>query len=114
MSLSGWVWRGGDNVFRVDKSNPFPQTPPAMKVLVLGAGVIGTATAWYLAKSGHEPVVVDRREGAGLETSFANGGQISVCHAEPWANPDAPLKILQWAWRDDAPLLFRLKMDPAQ
>jgi D-amino-acid dehydrogenase len=85
-----------------------------MKVLVLGAGVIGTSTAWYLAQQGHEVVVVDRREGAGLETSFANGGQISVCHAEPWANPDAPAKILKWIWRDDAPLLFRLRMDPAQ
>ncbi|MGZ5065963.1 MAG: D-amino acid dehydrogenase [Usitatibacter sp.] len=85
-----------------------------MKVLVLGAGVIGVSTAWYLAQNGHEVTVVDRREGAGLETSFANGGQISVCHAEPWANPDAPGKILQWLWRDDAPLLFRLRMDPHQ
>ncbi len=85
-----------------------------MKVLVLGAGVIGISTAWYLAAQGHEVVVADRRDGPGLETSFANGGQISVCHAEPWANPDAPAKILQWIWRDDAPLLFRLRMDPAQ
>jgi D-amino-acid dehydrogenase len=85
-----------------------------MKILVLGAGVIGTSTAWYLTEQGHEVVVVDRREGAGLETSFANGGQISVCHAEPWANPDAPSKILKWIWRDDAPLLFRLRMDPKQ
>ena len=85
-----------------------------MKVLILGAGVIGTCTAWYLAEAGHEVIVVERREGAGLETSFANGGQISVCHAEPWANPDAPLKILQWLRRDDSPLLFRLRMDPAQ
>jgi D-amino-acid dehydrogenase len=85
-----------------------------MKVLVLGAGVIGTSTAWYLAEQGHEVTVVDRREGPGLETSFANGGQISACHAEPWANPDAPLKILRWLARDDSPLLFRLRMDPAQ
>jgi D-amino-acid dehydrogenase len=85
-----------------------------MKVLVLGAGLLGTSTAWYLARQGHEVTVVDRREGAGLETSFANGGQVSVCHAEPWANPDAPLKILKWLWRDDSPLLFRLRMDPAQ
>ena len=63
-----------------------------MKVLVLGAGVIGTSTAWYLTRQGHEVTVIDRREGAGLESSFANGGQISVCHAEPWANPGAPLK----------------------
>jgi D-amino-acid dehydrogenase len=85
-----------------------------MKVLVLGAGLLGTATAWYLVERGHDVTVIDRREGAGLETSFANGGQISVCHAEPWANPDAPLKILQWLRRDDSPLLFRLRMDPAQ
>lgn len=85
-----------------------------MKVLVLGAGVIGTSTAWYLSQQGHEVVVADRREGAGLETSFANGGQISVCHAEPWANPDAPTKIFKWLWRDDSPLLFRLRMDPHQ
>lgn len=85
-----------------------------MKVLVLGAGVVGTATAWYLAADGHEVSVVERREGAGLETSFANGGQVSVCHAEPWAGPGAPAKILKWLSREDAPLLFRLRFDPAQ
>jgi D-amino-acid dehydrogenase len=85
-----------------------------MKVLVLGAGVIGTTTAWYLAGQGHEVTVVERREGPGLETSFANGGQVSACHAEPWANPGAPLRILKWLWRGDSPLLFRPRMDPAQ
>ena len=85
-----------------------------MKVLVLGAGVIGTSTAWYLTQQGHEVTVVDRREGAGLETSFANGGQVSACHPEPWSGPHAPLKILKWLWRDDSPLLFRLRMDPHQ
>ncbi len=85
-----------------------------MKVLVLGAGLIGTTTAWYLAGRGHEVTVVDRRAGPGLETSFANGGQISVCHAQPWANPQAPAQILQWLGRDDAPLLFRLRPDPRQ
>jgi D-amino-acid dehydrogenase len=85
-----------------------------MKVIVLGAGVVGTASAWYLAQAGHEVAVVDRREGPGLETSYANGGQVSVCHAEPWANPGAPLKVLQWLAREDAPLLFRLRMDPSQ
>jgi D-amino-acid dehydrogenase len=85
-----------------------------MKVLVLGAGVIGTATAWYLADRGHEVSVVDRQAQPGMETSFANGGQISVSHSEPWANPDAPIKLLKW-WRNpDAPLLFRLRMDPKQ
>ena len=85
-----------------------------MRVLVLGAGVVGTTAAWYLADRGHEVTVLDRREGPGLETSFANGGQVSACHAEPWANPAAPMKILRWLGREDAPLLFRLRMDPAQ
>src|SRR6185436_16866239 len=85
-----------------------------MRVLVLGAGVIGTATAWYSALSGHEVTVVDRREGAGLETSFANGGQISAGHAEPWANPALLPKIVRWLGREDAPLLFRLRADAAQ
>jgi D-amino-acid dehydrogenase len=85
-----------------------------MKVLVLGAGVIGTSTAWYLTQQGHEVTVVDRRDGAGLETSFANGGQLSASHPEPWSGPGAPAKILKWIWRDDAPLLFRWRMDPHQ
>lgn len=85
-----------------------------MRVLVLGSGVVGTTAAWYLSRSGHEVTVVDRQPGSGLETSFANGGQISVSHAEPWANPHAPAKILKWLAREDAPLLFRLRADPAQ
>lgn len=82
-----------------------------MKVLVLGAGVVGVTNAWYLAKAGHEVTVIDRQPMAGLETSFANGGQISVSHAEPWANPGAPAKILRWLGKEDAPLLFRLRAD---
>jgi D-amino-acid dehydrogenase len=78
-----------------------------VRVLVLGAGVVGTAAAWFLARAGHQVTVVDRREGAGLETSFANGGQVSPCHAEPWANPAVIAKIARWLGRDDAPLLFR-------
>ncbi|WP_372996398.1 D-amino acid dehydrogenase [Marinobacter sp.] len=85
-----------------------------MHILVLGAGVVGTTTAWYLQKQGHQVTVVDRQNQAGLETSYANGGQISVSHAEPWANPSAPLKVLKWLARPDAPLLFRPKLDPAQ
>ncbi len=85
-----------------------------MKVVVLGAGVIGTATAWYLNREGHEVTVLERNAGAARETSFGNGGQISVSHAEPWANPSAPLKLLKWLGREDAPLLFRLRADPAQ
>ena len=82
-----------------------------MKVLVLGAGVIGTTSAWYLREQGHEVTVVDRQRVAGLETSFANGGQISVSHVEPWANPAAPWKILKWLGQPDAPLLFRPRLD---
>ena len=85
-----------------------------MKILVLGAGVVGVTSAWYLARAGHEVTVLDRRPAAGMETSFANGGQISVSQTEPWANPAAPAKIMKWLGRDDAPLLFRLRADPRQ
>ncbi|WP_036486912.1 D-amino acid dehydrogenase [Myxosarcina sp. GI1] len=85
-----------------------------MQVCVLGAGVVGVTTAWYLQQQGYKVTVIDRQSGAGLETSFANGGQISVSHAEPWANPRTPAKILKWLLREDAPLLFRLKADLRQ
>jgi D-amino-acid dehydrogenase len=85
-----------------------------MHVIVLGAGVTGITTAWYLREQGHEVTVIERQSGAALETSFANGGQISVSHAEPWANPGAPLKVLKWLMKEDAPLLFRLRADAAQ
>jgi len=85
-----------------------------MKVLVLGAGVVGVTTAWYLRQAGHEVRVIERREGPGLETSFANGGQISADHAAPWAKPGVPLQALRWMMREDSPLLFRLRADPAQ
>ena len=85
-----------------------------MKVVVLGAGVIGTASAWYLSQAGHEVRVLDRQSAAGMETSFANGGQISADHAAPWAQPGVPLQALKWLLREDAPLLFRLRADPAQ
>ncbi|HEX4927067.1 MAG TPA: D-amino acid dehydrogenase [Burkholderiales bacterium] len=85
-----------------------------MKIAVLGAGVIGTTSAWYLAQAGHEVTVLERRPAAGLETSFANGGQISAGHAEPWAKPELLPKILRWLGREDAPLLFRPRADLAQ
>jgi D-amino-acid dehydrogenase len=85
-----------------------------MRIVVLGAGVVGVTAAWYLAQDGHEVTVVDRHEGPALETSFANGGQISASYAEPWANPEAPAKILKWLGQEDAPLLFRLRLDPRQ
>ncbi|MCF8177039.1 MAG: D-amino acid dehydrogenase [Sulfuritalea sp.] len=85
-----------------------------MRVTVLGAGVVGVTSAWYLAAEGHEVTVIDRQPLPAQETSFANGGQISVSHAEPWANPRAPLTALKWLGHEDAPLLWRLRADPAQ
>jgi D-amino-acid dehydrogenase len=85
-----------------------------MRVLVLGAGLVGVSSAWYLSEHGHEVTVIDRQPGVALETSFANGGQISTSHAEPWANPGAPWKALQWLGHEDSPLLWRLRADPAQ
>ncbi len=78
-----------------------------MKVIVLGAGIIGISTAWHLLELGHEVTVIDRQPDAALETSFANAGQISVSYCEPWANKDAPLKALKWMFSKEAPLLFR-------
>ena len=85
-----------------------------MHVLVLGAGVVGVTTAWYLQQQGHQVTVIDRQSQSGLETSYANGGQISVSHAEPWANPSAPIKVMKWLFQPDAPLLFRPRLDPYQ
>jgi D-amino-acid dehydrogenase len=85
-----------------------------MHVVVMGAGVVGVTTACYLRQQGHDVKVLDRQAKPAAETSHANGGQISVSHAEPWANPSAPLKVLRWLLNEDAPLLIRLRADPAQ
>jgi len=85
-----------------------------MKILVLGAGVVGTTAAYYLNRLGFEVTVLDRGAAPASETSFANGGQVSVSHAEPWANPGAPLKVLKWLAKEDAPLLFRVRADLRQ
>ena len=79
-----------------------------MKVLVLGAGVIGTTTAYYLARAGHEVTVVDRQPGPALETSHANAGQVSPGYAAPWAAPGVPLKALRWMFQKHAPLAIGL------
>lgn len=85
-----------------------------MEVLVIGAGLAGVTSAWYLSQAGCKVTVVERQPGPGLETSYANGGQISVSHPEPWANPDAPATVLRWLGRKDAPLLFHPRADAAQ
>ncbi|TQK11328.1 D-amino acid dehydrogenase [Herbaspirillum sp. SJZ107] len=85
-----------------------------MNIIVLGAGAVGTASAWYLRQAGDAVTVLERQPGPAQETSFANGCQISVSHAEPWANPASLLKVLRSLGREDAPLLFRLRADPLQ
>lgn len=83
-----------------------------MHVVVMGAGVIGTTAAWYLLQNGHQVTVIDRQHASAQETSFANGGQISACHATPWANAETPKNILKWLGREEAPLLVRMRFDP--
>ena len=82
-----------------------------MKVLVLGAGVIGTTAAYYLAQAGHEVTLVERREGPGLETSFANAGEVSPGYSAPWAGPGVPLKAVKWLLMQHRPLVIRPHLD---
>ena len=77
-----------------------------MKILVLGAGVVGTATAYYLSRDGHEVEVVERRPGAGMETSFGNAGGLCPSFAGPWAAPGMPAKVLKMAMQSNAPVRF--------
>ena len=82
-----------------------------MKVIVLGAGVLGVTSAWYLAKAGHEVTVIDRQDGPALETSFANAGEISPGYSSPWAAPGIPLKAMKWMFQRHAPLVLQPKLD---
>ena len=83
-----------------------------MRVIVLGSGVIGVTSAYYLAEAGHEVVVLDRQEGPALETSFANAGEVSPGYASPWAAPGIPLKALKWLFMRHRPLFIWPKPDP--
>lgn len=85
-----------------------------MKVLVLGAGVIGVTTSYYLAKAGHEVTVIDRQPGPALETSFGNAGEVSPGYASPWAGPGVPKKALGWIMDKYGPLVVRPQADPYQ
>lgn len=84
-----------------------------MKVIVLGAGIVGVTSAYQLARAGHEVVVVDRRPGPALETSFANAGEVSFGYCSPWAAPGIPMKALKWIFMRHAPLILRPKIDAA-
>jgi len=84
-----------------------------MKVLVLGSGVVGVASAWYLAAAGHEVEVVDRQSGPALETSFANAGEVSPGYSSPWAGPGIPMKAIKWLLMRHGPLVVRPRFDPA-
>ncbi|AFW00329.1 D-amino acid dehydrogenase small subunit [Gluconobacter oxydans] len=84
-----------------------------MKIIVMGAGVIGVTTAWYLAQEGHEVEVIDRQPGVGLETSFANAGQVSPGYSTPWAMPGLPFKVAKWMTSKHSPLVVRPRFDTA-
>lgn len=83
-----------------------------MKVVVLGGGVVGVTSAWYLAQAGHEVTVVDRQPEAGMETSFANAGQVSPGYSAPWAGPGVPLKAIKWLMMAYRPFVFWPMPDP--
>ncbi|WCT80164.1 D-amino acid dehydrogenase [Novosphingobium humi] len=84
-----------------------------MKIAVLGSGVIGVTSAWYLRQAGHEVVVIDRQDGPALETSFGNAGEISPGYASPWAAPGIPMKAIKWLMMQHAPLILRPRPDMA-
>jgi D-amino-acid dehydrogenase len=83
-----------------------------MTTIVLGAGAVGTATAWYLSKSGHDVVLVERQAEAAMETSWGNGGIIHASEVEPWSQPGMPTKIIKWLGKENAPMLLRYSAIP--
>lgn len=85
-----------------------------MKIVVMGGGVIGVTSAWYLAKAGHQVTLLERRGDVALETSHANAGQISPGYASPWAAPGIPLKAAKWMLQKHAPFTVRPTSDPFQ
>ncbi len=83
-----------------------------MKIVILGSGVIGTTTAWYLARAGHEVTVLERQPASALETSYANAGEVSPGYSSPWAGPGVPLKAIKWLMMQHSPLVIRPMLDP--
>jgi D-amino-acid dehydrogenase len=78
-----------------------------MKIVVVGAGLMGLSSAYYLSQQGHEVVVIDRQEGPAMETSFANAGMLHPSQANPWNQPGILLKVLKWMGKEDSPFLIR-------
>ncbi|MHC9037359.1 FAD-dependent oxidoreductase, partial [Cobetia marina] len=74
-----------------------------MKILVLGSGVVGVTSAYYLARQGHEVTVVDRQASPAMETSYGNAGQVSFGFSSPWAAPGIPQKAVKWMFQEHAP-----------
>lgn len=85
-----------------------------MKVVVIGAGLIGISSAYFLAKEGYDVIVIEKNNEPGSETSFANGGQISVCYSEPWASMSNLKKMISWMGKESSPILFKPQFDPNQ
>src|SRR3954470_12269984 len=104
---------GAFKAFRSNHSPPCKIRGP-MRVLILGAGVAGVASAWYFWRDGHDVTVLERNEAVALETSFANGGQLSYSYVAPLASPSVIPKIPPWLLRRDSPLRFRPAIDPDQ
>ena len=82
-----------------------------MKIVILGSGLIGICSAYFLAKNEFKVTVIDRQKDVSLETSFANGGQVSVCYSEPWSNFGNIKKMISWLGKEDSPLLIKPKFD---
>jgi D-amino-acid dehydrogenase len=83
-----------------------------MKIIILGAGVAGVTAAYVLGSRGHQVEVIEREAAPAMQTSYANGGQLSYTHAQPWANPDALPKVIKWMFQEDAPLVLKFSTDP--
>src|SRR5690606_41689935 len=98
-----------------DPTGPTPHhVSRPMRILVLGSGVVGVTSAWYLRQAGHDVVVVDRQPEPAMETSFANAGQVSPGYASPWPAPGIPLKAIKWLLSRHAPLAMRPTADTVQ
>ncbi|PCJ42821.1 MAG: hypothetical protein COA71_04790 [SAR86 cluster bacterium] len=84
-----------------------------MKIIIIGSGLMGVATAYYLSEQGHEVLVVDRQQGPALETSFANAGVLHPSQASPWNHPGIALQVLKWMGKENSPFLLRPRAIPS-